>query len=55
MTDAAPGRDSTTVERFAGDFMDRNGAPGCVRPVTCDTSPGFQKGILCLFNRKWAV
>lgn len=45
MTDAAPGRDSTTVERFAGDFMDRNGAPGCVRPVTCDTSPGFQKGI----------
>ena len=31
VTDVTPGRDSTTVERFAGDFMDHDGVPGRVR------------------------
>ena len=33
VTDVTPGRDSTTVERFAGDFMDHDGVPGRVRLV----------------------
>ena len=45
MTDVTPGRDSTTVERFAGDFMDHDGVPGRVRLVTCGMSRGFQKDI----------
>jgi transposase len=40
-----PGRDANTVKRFALDFMDRNGDPNRVAPVTCDMSPGFAKGI----------
>lgn len=40
-----PGKDSTTVKRFARDFMDHNGDPDRVRLVTCDMSPGFAKGI----------
>ena len=40
-----PGRDANTVERFAVDFMDHNGDPNRVTPVTCDMSPGFAKGI----------
>ena len=45
VTDVTPGRDSTTVERFAGDFMDHDGVPGRVRLVTCGMSRGFQKDI----------
>jgi transposase len=40
-----PGKDANTVERFAVDFMDHNGDPDRVTPVTCDMSPGFAKGI----------
>ena len=40
-----PGRDPATVERFARDFMDRNGVPEYVRLVACDMSLGFRKGI----------
>ncbi len=40
-----PGKDPATVERFARDFMDRNGVPVYVRLVACDMSPGFRKGI----------
>ena len=43
-----PGKDATTVKRFADDFMARNGDPNRVRLVTCDMSPGFAKGI-----REW--
>ena len=39
------GRDANAVERFALDFMDRNGDPDRVAPVTCDMGPGFAKGI----------
>ncbi|MDN5973373.1 ISL3 family transposase [Bifidobacterium crudilactis] len=39
------GKDSSTVERFARDFMDHNGVPEYVRLVTCDMSLGFQKGV----------
>lgn len=45
VTDVTPGRDSTTVERFAGDFMDHDGVPGRVRLVTCGMNRGFQKDI----------
>ena len=41
----APGKDPATVKRFVGDFMDHNGVPEYVRPVTCDMSPGFRKGM----------
>lgn len=40
-----PGKDANTVKRFALDFMDHNGDPNRVTPVTCDMSPGFAKGI----------
>ena len=40
-----PGKDSTTIKRFARDFMDHNGDPDRVRLVTCDMSLGFAKGI----------
>ena len=40
-----PGMDVNAVERFALDFMDRNGDPDRVTPVTCDMGPGFAKGI----------
>ena len=40
-----PGKDSNTVKEFARDFMDRNGDPDRVSPVTCDMSPGFARGI----------
>lgn len=40
-----PGKDSTTIKRFARDFMDHNGDPDRVRLVTCDMSTGFAKGI----------
>lgn len=43
-----PGKDAHTIERFARDFMDHNGDPNRVRPVTCDMSLGFAKGI-----RQW--
>ena len=39
------GKDSITVKRFVGDFMDHNGVPEYVRLVTCDMSLGFRKGI----------
>ena len=56
VTDVTPGRDSTAVERFARDFMDHDGVPGCVRLVTCDMSPGFRKGIReCLPNARRIV
>ena len=65
VTDVTPGRDSTTVERFAGDFMDHDGVPGRVRLVTCGMSRGFQKDIRehlphvvllqCLFDRFGSV
>ena len=48
VTNATPGRGAHTVERFARDFMDRNGDPDRVRLVTCDTGLGFAKGI-----RQW--
>lgn len=48
VTDVTPGRDAHTVERFAGDSMDRNGGPDRVRLVTCDMGPGFAEGI-----RQW--
>ena len=38
-----PGKDSTTIKRFARDFMDHNGDPDRVRLVTCDMSLGFAK------------
>lgn len=41
----APGKDSTTVKRFADDFMAHNGDPDRVRLVTCDMRPGFARGI----------
>lgn len=41
----APGKDSTTVKRFADDFMAHNGDPNRVRLVTCDMDLGFAKGI----------
>lgn len=40
-----PGKDANTVKRFALDFMDHNGDPNRVAPVTCDMSLGFAKGI----------
>ena len=40
-----PGKDATTVKRFADDFMAHNGDPDRVRLVTCDMSLGFAKGI----------
>ena len=40
-----PGRDANAVERFALDFMDHNGDPNRVTPVTRDMGPGFAKGI----------
>lgn len=40
-----PGKDSTTVKRFADDFMAHNGDPNRVRLVTCDMSLGLAKGI----------
>ena len=43
--DVAPGGDAHTVERFADDFMARNGGPDRVRLVTCDMGLGFAKGI----------
>ena len=48
VTNATLGKDSTTVKRFADDFMAHNGDPNRVRLVTCDMSPGFAKGI-----RQW--
>ena len=48
MIRVVPGKDSTTVKRFADDFMARNGDPDRVRLATCDTGPGFAKGI-----RQW--
>ena len=45
MIRVVPGKDANTVERFALDFMDHNGDPNRVTPVTCDMSPGFAKGI----------
>ena len=45
VTNVTPGKDPTTVKRFADDFMAHNGDPNRVRPVTCDMSPGFAKGI----------
>ena len=38
-----PGKDAHTIERFARDFMDHNGDPNRVRPVTCDMSLGFAR------------
>ena len=46
----APGRDPATVERFARDFMDRNGVPEYVRLVACDMSPGFELVKLFVFG-----
>ena len=43
-----PGKDSTTVKRFALDFMAHNGDPNRVRLVTCDMGPGSAKGV-----RQW--
>ena len=40
-----PGKDSTTVKRFADDFMAHNGDSNRVRLVTCDMSLGFARGI----------
>ena len=40
-----PGKDSTTVKRFADDFMAHNGDPNRVCLVTCDMGLGFAKGI----------
>ena len=45
MIRVVPGKDANTVERFAVDFMDHNGDPNRVTPVTRDMSPGFAKGI----------
>lgn len=45
MVCVVPGKDSTTVKRFADDFMAHNGDPDRVRLVTCDMSLGFAKGI----------
>lgn len=45
VTNVTPGRDSTTVKRFADDFMALDGDPDRVRPVTCDMGPGFARGI----------
>jgi transposase len=45
VVDVTPGKDSSTVGRFARDFMDHNGVPEYVRLVTRDMSPGFRKGV----------
>mgnify|MGYP004625108203 CR=1 FL=1 len=45
VTNVTPGKDPTTVKRFADDFMAHDGDPNRVRPVTCDMGPGFAKGI----------
>lgn len=37
VTDVTPGKDPTTVERFAKDLMNHD-APGYARPVTCGSS-----------------
>jgi transposase len=45
VADVTPGKDSSTVERFARDLMDHNAVPEYVRPVTRDMSLGLQKGV----------
>ena len=39
------GKDHTTVDKFAEDFMEHNGNPDNVKVITCDMSPGFKKGV----------
>lgn len=39
------GRDSSTVESFAGDLAAHGGDPAGVEVVTCDMSPAFAKGV----------
>ena len=44
------GKDQTTVDRFAEDFVKHNGDCGKVGVVTCDMSLGFQAGISTHFT-----
>jgi hypothetical protein len=46
VADVTPGKDSSTVERFARDLMDHNGVPEYVRPVTC-----FGSIVFCGFGQ----
>ena len=42
---ATPGKDATTVERFAEDLTEHGGDPTRVEEVTMDMSPAFIKGV----------
>jgi transposase len=42
---ATPGRDHTTVTRFAEDLTEHGGDPARVRDVCMDMSPAFRKGV----------
>ncbi len=42
---ATPGKDATTVERFAEDLAAHGGDPAAVAEVTMDMSPAFIKGV----------
>ena len=44
------GKDQTTVERFASDFVEHNGDCGKIGVVTCDMSLGFKAGITTHFT-----
>ena len=44
------GKDQTTVERFASDFVAHNGDCGKIGVVTCDMSLGFKAGITTHFT-----
>lgn len=46
---ATPGKDATTVTRFAADFQARGGTPDAVTDVTMDMSPAFIKGVTSQF------
>jgi transposase len=45
VTFATPGRDASTVERFAGDLTVHGGDPGAVAEVCTDMSQAFIKGV----------
>lgn len=42
---ATPGKDSSTVEAFAGDLQAHSGDPKKITAVSCDMSPAFIKGV----------
>ena len=46
---ATPGKDATTVTRFAEDFQAHHGDPATVTDATMDMSPAFIKGVTTHF------